>query len=302
MLVCIFGTPFSLAASVRGRWLIGSHWCRWYGFANALFGVVSMVSLAVLSYERYSALVCSSRPDCSDYTKAWWSIGGSWLYSLAWTVPPLLGWSSYGLEGPGTTCSVQWHQRSAGTRSYVSCLFFFCLFLPLLSMLFCYGRILLAIRGVSRVNQPSAKLRDSRALVMVVSMVTCYLLCWLPYGIVALVATFGRPGLVPPAASLVPSLLAKTSTVLNPFIYVLFNNQFYRCCLALVKCRSETCPTPALPSLPSRGDPNPASSTCYVHAIYQGSLEIMTYPEVCDPLDMVKVKGHCGSQEVDTSQ
>lgn len=38
MLVCLFGTPLSLAASVRGRWLTGSTGCRWYGFSNALFG------------------------------------------------------------------------------------------------------------------------------------------------------------------------------------------------------------------------------------------------------------------------
>lgn len=56
-------------------------------------------------------------------------------------------------------------------------------------------------------------------------MVTGYLLCWMPYGVVAMLASFGRPGVVPPAASLIPSLLAKTSTILNPVIYVLINHQ-----------------------------------------------------------------------------
>ncbi|ROL42699.1 Pinopsin [Anabarilius grahami] len=60
---------------------------------------------------------------------------------------------------------------------------------------------------------------------MVVTMVVCYLLCWLPYGIMALLATFGRPSLVTPAASIVPSLLAKTSTVINPIIYIFMNKQ-----------------------------------------------------------------------------
>lgn len=57
---------------------------------------------------------------------------------------------SYGLEGPGTTCSVQWHQRTAAARSYVSCLFVFCLILPLLLMFFCYGKILMAVRAIAR--------------------------------------------------------------------------------------------------------------------------------------------------------
>lgn len=74
---------------------------------------------------------------------------------------------------------------------------------------------------------------EGRILLMVVAMVTAYLLCWIPYGVVAMVASFGWPGAVPPAAALIPALLAKTSTVLNPVICVLLNNQVkehnYKC-------------------------------------------------------------------------
>uniref|UniRef100_A0A3P9H1I0 Teleost multiple tissue opsin 3b n=1 Tax=Oryzias latipes TaxID=8090 RepID=A0A3P9H1I0_ORYLA len=133
MLVCLFGTPLSFAASVRGRWLTGPHGCRWYGFCNALFGVVSLVSLSLLSYERHSALFSSNQSYSSQYRRARLAVAVSWLYSLAWTLPPLLGWSSYGPEGPGTICSVQWQQRSGSARSYVICLFIFCL-APFLGM------------------------------------------------------------------------------------------------------------------------------------------------------------------------
>ena len=60
---------------------------------------------------------------------------------------------------------------------------------------------------------------------MVVTTVVCYLLCWMPYGVVAMMATFGRPGVVSPVASVVPSILAKSSTVINPVIYILMNKQ-----------------------------------------------------------------------------
>ncbi|XP_043996074.1 pinopsin-like [Gambusia affinis] len=240
MLVCLFGTPLSFAASVRGRWLTGSYGCRWYGFSNALFGVVSLVSLSLLSFERYAMLLSGSQLNSSHYRRARLSIAFSWLYSLAWTLPPLLGWSSYGPEGPGTICSVQWRRRSVTARSYIICLFIFCLLLPLLLMFFCYGRILLAVRGVTRqaagINKSQA---EGRILLMVVAMVTAYLLCWIPYGVVAMVASFGWPGAVPPAAALIPALLAKTSTVLNPVICVLLNNQFSRCFLDMISCRSE---------------------------------------------------------------
>ena len=78
---------------------------------------------------------------------------------------------------------------------------------------------------VAKINQSSAQRRETHVLVMVVSMVSCYLLCWMPYGVVALLATFGQVGLVSPTTSIVPSILAKSSTFLNPVIYGLLNNQ-----------------------------------------------------------------------------
>eukprot|EP00064_Thunnus_orientalis_P010895 superscaffoldBa00001519_g10924 len=101
--------------------------------------------------------------------------------------------------------------------------------------------------------------REQRVLFMVVVMVICYLLCWLPYGIMALVATFGPPGLVTPEASIIPSVLAKTSTVINPVIYVFMNKQFYRCFQALLHCEA-----------PRRGSSLKSSSKVATKAIRGG--------------------------------
>ncbi|GLD73442.1 pinopsin-like protein [Lates japonicus] len=92
---------------------------------------------------------------------------------------------------------------------------------------------------VGKINLLAAQRREQHILVMVLSMVSCYMLCWMPYGIMALMATFGRLGLVTPMASVVPSVLAKFSTVINPVIYMFFNNQFYRCFVAFIKCSKE---------------------------------------------------------------
>ncbi|XP_057713565.1 vertebrate ancient opsin-like [Corythoichthys intestinalis] len=236
LLVCVLGTPFSFAASTQGRWLIGTKGCVWYGFANSLFGIVSLISLAVLSYERYSTMMTPTEADSSNYCKICLGISLSWVYSLIWTLPPLFGWSRYGPEGPGTTCSVNWKAKTANNISYIICLFIFCLIVPLLVIVFCYGKLLCAIRQVRGVNVSMSRKREQRVLFMVVIMVICYLLCWLPYGIMALLATFGPPGLVTPEASIIPSVLAKTSTVINPVIYVFMNKQFYRCFQALLHC------------------------------------------------------------------
>uniref|UniRef100_A0A8C0J731 G-protein coupled receptors family 1 profile domain-containing protein n=1 Tax=Chelonoidis abingdonii TaxID=106734 RepID=A0A8C0J731_CHEAB len=95
MMVCIMGTPFSFAASTQGRWLIGPGGCIWYGFVNTLFGTVSLISLAVLSYERYCTMMGSTEADATNYRKIWIGIFLSWMYSLFWTLPPLFGWSRW---------------------------------------------------------------------------------------------------------------------------------------------------------------------------------------------------------------
>ncbi|KAJ8274391.1 hypothetical protein COCON_G00090160 [Conger conger] len=146
LLVCVVGTPFSFAASTQGRWLIGPIGCVWYGFANTLFGVVSLITLAVLSYERYCTMMAPTEADATNYRKIGLGIGLSWAYSLVWAVPPLFGWSKYGLEGPGTTCSVNWTGKNANNISYIICLFCFCLILPFIVIVYCYGKLLQAIK------------------------------------------------------------------------------------------------------------------------------------------------------------
>ncbi|XP_051264782.1 opsin-3-like isoform X2 [Dicentrarchus labrax] len=153
LLVCVLGTPFSFAASTQGRWLIGKGGCVWYGFANSLFGIVSLISLAVLSYERYSTMIEPTEADSSNYCKISLGITLTWVYSLIWTLPPLFGWSSYGPEGPGTTCSVDWTAKTANNISYIICLFVFCLIVPFLVIVFCYGKLLCAIRQFYRCFQ-----------------------------------------------------------------------------------------------------------------------------------------------------
>ncbi|XP_076147255.1 teleost multiple tissue opsin b [Alosa pseudoharengus] len=236
LLVCVLGTPFSFAASTQGRWLIGPAGCVWYGFVNSCLGIVSLISLAVLSYERYCTMMGATQADATNYRKVAAGIAFAWGYSLAWSVPPLFGWSRYGPEGPGTTCSVNWTAKTANNVSYIVCLFFFCLILPFAVIVYSYGKLLQAITQVSRINTAVSRKREQRVLLMVITMVVAYLLCWLPYGVMALVATFGGPGLVTPEASIIPSILAKFSTVINPIIYIFMNNQFYRCFQAMLKC------------------------------------------------------------------
>lgn len=113
-------------------------------------GIVSLISLAVLSYERYCTMMAPTMASGREYRPALIGICFSWIYSVVWTVPPLLGWSKYGPEGPGTTCSVDWKTRTPNNISYIICLFTFCLVLPFCVILYSYGMLLHTIRQVRK--------------------------------------------------------------------------------------------------------------------------------------------------------
>lgn len=81
---------------------------------------------------------------------------------------------------------------------------------------------------VGKIRKTAARKREYHILFMVLTTAACYLLCWMPYGVVAMMATFGPPNIISPVASVVPSLLAKSSTVINPLIYILMNKQVSR--------------------------------------------------------------------------
>ncbi|CAL8263201.1 unnamed protein product [Lota lota] len=74
----------------------------------------------------------------------------------------------------------------------------------------------LGILQVGKINLLTAQRREQHIMLMV--------LCWMPYGVVALLA------------SPLPAMLAKFSTVVNPVIYVFFNSQFNACFVAFIKC------------------------------------------------------------------
>ncbi|KAL2300933.1 hypothetical protein Nmel_011485 [Mimus melanotis] len=132
---------------------------------------------------------------------------------------------------------------------------------------------------VSSIQRGPCRGREQRILLMVLLMVVCFLLCWLPYAAVALIATFGQPGLISPAASIVPAILAKSSTVYNPIIYVFLNKQVSEALSSLhldsVYARSEKI---------ARGDQESISDITQIQereALKKGSKEQTCWKNLC---------------------
>lgn len=107
------------------------------------------MTLAALAYERYIRVV---HAQVVDFPWAWKAIGHIWLYSLAWTGAPLLGWNRYTLEIHQLGCSLDWASKDPNDASFILFFLLACFFVPVGIMIYCYGNILYTVQMVSHAD------------------------------------------------------------------------------------------------------------------------------------------------------
>ncbi|XP_043913955.1 opsin-3 [Protopterus annectens] len=240
LLVSVFGIGFTFVSCMKRRWIWDTAGCIWDGFSNSLFGIVSIMTLTVLAYERYIRVV---HAQVIDFPWTWRAITYIWLYSLAWTGAPLIGWNKYKLEIHKLGCSVAWDSKDPNDASYVLLFFFGCLAVPVGIMAYCYGHILYTVRMLRCVQelqtaQIAKILRyEKKVAKMCFLMIFTFLVCWMPYAVVSLLMAHGHSNIISPTVAIIPSFFAKSSTTYNPIIYIFMSRKFRRCLVHLLCSR-----------------------------------------------------------------
>ncbi|KAM9370619.1 pinopsin-like [Phaethornis superciliosus] len=259
LLVTLCGSSISFSNNIKGFFVFGKRMCELEGFMVSLTGIVGLWSLAILALERY-VVVC--RPLGEFQFQHHHAITGcafTWSWSLLWTTPPLLGWSSYVPEGLRTSCGPNWYTGGSSNNSYILALFVTCFVMPLSLILFSYTNLLLTLRAAAAQQREADTTRrvEWEVTRMVITMVMAFLICWLPYTTFALVVATNKDISIPPALASLPSYFSKTATVYNPIIYVFMHKQFQSCLLTMVCCgyqpqrKGKTTPAAPAPGVPA---------------------------------------------------
>ncbi|XP_041031545.1 opsin-3 [Carcharodon carcharias] len=237
LLLSVFGVIFTFVSCLKGRWVWGSTACAWDGFSNSLFGISSIMSLTALAYERYLRVVNAT---AIGFSWVWRAMTYIWLYSLAWTGAPLVGWNKYSLELHRLGCSVNWDPRNPSDTSFVLLLYLGCLIVPVGVIVYCYGNILCTLRMLRNI-QDLQSVRLTKILTyeknmakMCFFMISIFLVCWVPYAVVSIMLVYGYTDITP-TVTIIVSLLAKSSTAYNHVIYI-FMSRKYRWCLMQLLC------------------------------------------------------------------
>lgn len=159
-----------------------------YAFCGALFGITSMINLLAISVDRYMVITKPLQTvRRSSKRRMALAILMVWLYSLAWSLAPLVGWSKFGLyvlsycsnivllldvfcditfhcffecsliplgsyipEGLKTSCTWDYVTNTLANRSYTMMLCCCVFFIPLGIILCCYLLMFLAVRKTRR--------------------------------------------------------------------------------------------------------------------------------------------------------
>ena len=235
----IVALPVLVMSNAKGKWLFGEAGCTAYGFITTFFALGSMMNLVGASYERHLTLVKLYRNGEADFgvKKALCVSIILWLYALIWSLMPLFGWSSYTLEGIGTSCSIEWRSDNSGDVSYALCLTTACFVLSMSVIIYCYYKSYRALRQLSglavqnwgenaRVTQKT--IQAERKMAFIIMAITIgFVVAWTPYAIVSLVSMFG-PHLVSDIGASIPAYIAKSSACYNPIIYVFIYKKFSR--------------------------------------------------------------------------
>ena len=245
-LSCSIALPFSIAAYFQEGWPYSVAGCRAHAFIIFLFALVSMTHLAIISAGKYLTITRSlSKQFYFSIKQTLLAILAAWIYSLIFSLAPLVGWSRYGLEGTNATCSIKWDSSLPGDKAYFVVVFIACFFLPVGVITFCYYRIHVVSKNIvgnaqyqmvghMAMTKTQALLKRHRKSAVYFSIiVAAFLLSWCPYAVVSLlVALVGKR--LNAIATSACSVFAKTSLLLNPILCAIFFQNFRRHMIRLV--------------------------------------------------------------------
>ena len=242
--ICCF--PFCIQAFFEDGWIHGHDLCQFNGFVIYYWAGISVPTLALTAVNRYFRVVKAQI--YSNY----FTIKSSVLMVLAvWVLTIFDGFLST-FVGPviyeydprfffciGTFSSKK-HERAIGISLHL-----IHVFIPLIIIVFCYGSVFKSVRQHNTNVVPSLQAEqfqqlalnawEMRVTMLLFSVVLAFFLCWIPVIIIGLLAHSSVVTL-PDFAYELYTLLAFTSTVINPFIYGVANRDFRREFLAIFHC------------------------------------------------------------------
>ncbi|KAJ1108747.1 hypothetical protein NDU88_006117 [Pleurodeles waltl] len=233
-LLCL-PVAFVMLFSRDGTWPFGDRFCFANGFFNSCFGIVSTLTMTLISFDRYYAIVRQPQEKMGRRRAAQLLVA-VWLIALGFSFP----WYLVALPGRRRPivvhkkgfyhCMYVFHSTSSRMgASYSLALIGLCYLLPFALMCFCHYNICKTVRlseiRVRPVTTYAHLLRfysEMRTATTVLVMIVFIICCWGPYCIMGIVAAAGGHPFTP-LMDTVAIWMAWANGAINPLIYAIRN-------------------------------------------------------------------------------
>ena len=210
--------------------------CKTLPFLTFVSIGTSVLTLTVMTFDRYRAIVHTMRrPLTPKLTAA--AIGSTWVISGLVFASELYKYKLFSAAGQ-VMCVSRWVediQESHKITTYELIIRFVLLYLiPLLTMAVLYSRIVLHLwkrkapgEHIDKTHQRIEK-QNRKIIVMLVTIVTIFALCWLPAHVNHFLATFNFNvySCLPSSLVLTLYFVTHSNTAINPCLYLIFNENF----------------------------------------------------------------------------
>ena len=245
-LVGSFLLPFGIPTILAGDWESGRVLCQVNGFTNQCLSSVAILTLAVISFDRYFAIIHSIKyHQIMTLRRTTLVIVTVWSFGILSSILPLAGWGRY-VFAPGTSLCVTDFKTNKGFTFFVFMVVFG---IPLNAIFFIYIQIFRAVRKQlksirlnavhpsSQETDESSEAKEKRGLLRkfkkeakaaatMFVIIGVFVLCMTPFTAFNLYCL--HTGTKSDLGDFITSRAAYINAVFNPLIYGVMNTVFRR--------------------------------------------------------------------------
>lgn len=182
----LVGLPFLIMTAILKYWPFGKIMCKLYMTSTSINQFTSCLLLTVMSADRYVA-VCHpiSSPRYRTTTIAKFICCTVWSVSVFLMVPIFM-YADVLESGKTISCNIYWPHSDIMNKEKAFTLysFTFGFFIPCILIFLFYFLVICKLRTVGPKNKSKEKKKSHRKVTyLVLTVITVYVLCWLPYWI-----------------------------------------------------------------------------------------------------------------------
>ncbi|XP_064623913.1 alpha-2Db adrenergic receptor-like [Lineus longissimus] len=231
----------SLIAVSTDTLTVHTSWCKLQCGFNYCFIIVSMLTLAMISIDRYHAIKNAlTFSEVITKKRIYLMIGYAWFQGLVFAVVPItLDWVQY--DYWEIVCAIDWF-HDTHTLYYVLVAFILCFAIPGGVLIYCYTSIARTAKRLAAntvglgTGESSADKSLERTIKSLLIVVATFFFCMTPFCVTKLLKVVtNNPAFVPGHINTLSSLIQYFASATNPLIYGIFRRDFRKAFLYQIK-------------------------------------------------------------------